>query len=350
MFGRSKKKYKKSGFRKREIKLVNKPEYQNPYFHRKQDRYILRLLRRPRNIVITFVIGGLIYLFFYSNYFVISQVELTGNQELTYDTVRYEVNKSFIERRFLLFKQNNLFMYDVDEAKQKLWDAFVLDELTITKRFPNKLIIRIKEKIPNLTLVTDKAFYYMDLEGVVTHVVPEAEIRQHFPKVQDMNNRIIKLKEQIISPEIVNAIIILKDTFVTETSIEVDRFIIPETKCGSITSNTSDDANTNTSANINLNTNKSNININKSLNNTNKQNNNGNTNTALDCDLVEAVQDIGVLTTEGWKAYFTINDDIATQLQRLKIYLQRKATNRSERENIDYIDLRFGEKLYVMEK
>ncbi|MFA6271559.1 MAG: FtsQ-type POTRA domain-containing protein [Patescibacteria group bacterium] len=349
---RNKLKLKRSrGFRKREIKVVNKPVYENPYFKKKkQQSSVLRLIARPKVIALSLVVGGLIYFFFYSAYFTIRVIDVTGNQELTYDTVRFEVNKSFIERRFLIFKQSNLFMYDIDEAKQKLWDAFVLDEITITKRFPNKLIVRLKEKIPNLTLITEKAFYYMDLQGVVTHFVPEAEIKQYFPKIEDLNKRTIKLKDQIISEELVNAVIIIRDSFKNKTNVDIDRFLIPETTCGTLDSKDDDD-------DLNGNINSSNNNINRATANTNRSNQNvnrsdtgnSNVNGSVECNLVQAVQDIAVLTTEGWKAYFTVNDDIATQLERLKIYLQKKTPDQASRENIDYIDLRFGEKVYVME-
>ncbi|MFA6524655.1 MAG: FtsQ-type POTRA domain-containing protein [Patescibacteria group bacterium] len=339
------------GFRKREIKVVNKPVYENPYFKKKKQQVsVLRLITRPRIIALLLVIGGLIYFFFYSAYFTIRVIDVTGNQELTYETISNEVNKSFSEHRFLVFKQSNFFIYDVDEAQQKLWDAFVLDEITITKRFPNKLIVRLKEKIPNLTLITERAFYYMDLQGVVTHVVPEAEVRAYFPKIEDLNKRIIKLKDQIISPELVNAVIIIKDRFKDKTNVEIERFLIPETTCS--TKEEKDDTD-----DLNSNINSSNSNINKATLNTNRSNQNvnrsdpanSNVNSSIECDLVKAVQDIAVLTTEGWKAYFTVNDDIATQLERLKIYLQKKAPDQAARENIDYIDLRFGEKVYVME-
>jgi cell division septal protein FtsQ len=350
MFGNKRKSRRSAGFRKREIKVVNKPVYENPYFHKKKHGIILRLISKPRNIILALIAGGLIYLFFYSTYFVIAKVDLAGNQELTYDTVRFEVNRSFVERRFLIFRQSNFFMFDTDEAKQRLWDAFVLDEISITKRFPNKLIIELKEKIPNLTLITEKAFYYMDLQGVVTHIVPEAEIKQSFPKVEDLNKRVIKLKERVISAELVNAVIIIKDKFKDKVNVDIDRFLIPETTCGTKSSKESDRNNNDTNNLDNTNNSNNNTNVDRAKSNTNSSiNSNTNINASAECNLVQAVQDIAVLTTEGWRAYLTVNDDIATQLERLKVYLQKKSPTAESRENIEYIDLRFGEKIYIME-
>jgi cell division septal protein FtsQ len=344
---RSKRKVKQPrGFRKREIKVVNKAVYENPYFKRKKSGLILRLFGNYKQILLYIIIGGLTYLFFYSPFFLIDQVEIRDNQELTYDTIRYEINKDFVERRFFVFRKSNFFIYDTNEAEQKLWDTFVLDEAKITKRFPNKIIVNLKEKIPNLTLTTGNAFYYMDLNGVVTHVVPETDIKEHFPKVEDMNKRSVKLKDKMISKEVIDAIFVLKDNFGTKTNSEIDRFLIPESTCATELIEEEEDQSNDDDI---LNTNGSNINSNKS---TKSKNSNSNANIAkneIECDLATVIQDIAVLTTEGWKAYFTINDDIETQLERLKVYLLKKALDKQTRENIDYIDLRFGEKIYIME-
>jgi hypothetical protein len=166
-----------------------------------------------------------------------------------------------------------------------------------------------------------------------------------------LNTRTIKLKDKIVSSEIINAIFIIKESFSTKTNTDIDRFLIPETTCGSKSMEDSENIQTN-------NANTSNSNINKAITNTNKNTLNSNTNSSLntnrtkpevDCNLEQAIKDIAVLTTEGWKAYFTTNDDIATQLERLKIYLLKKAMDKQTREGIDYIDLRFGEKIYIME-
>ncbi|MFA6391363.1 MAG: FtsQ-type POTRA domain-containing protein [Patescibacteria group bacterium] len=351
MFRISSRSKRQRGFRKREIKVVNKPVYKNPYFKKKRPGIILRLLNKPKLIIMYLCIGGLIYLFFYAPYFTIKEVEINGNQELSYDTIRFEVNKSFIERRFFIFKQSNLFMLNSNKSKERLWDTFVLNKVTVTKRFPNKLVVNLEERIPNLTLMTQKSFYYMDREGVVTNVVPEAEIKEYFPKVEDLNQRTIKLKDKIISSDLVNAIFIIKDSFSTKTNTDIDRFLIPETTCSSIQSDDENDPEILDNINIsNSNTNKSALNTNRAIKNSNAANNLNKSQTKeIECNLVQAIQDIAVLTTEGWKAYFTINDDIATQLERLKVYLLKKAADKETRENIDYIDLRFGEKIYIME-
>ncbi|MBU1951626.1 hypothetical protein KJ733_01800, partial [Patescibacteria group bacterium] len=78
---RNKRKIKQPrGFRKREIKVVNKPVYENPYFKRKKPGIVLRLIRSPKKILVYLIIGGLIYLFFYSSFFIIDQIEIRGNQ------------------------------------------------------------------------------------------------------------------------------------------------------------------------------------------------------------------------------------------------------------------------------
>lgn len=352
MFGRRKVK-KLRGFQKREIKIVNKPVYENPYFKRRKPGFILRLIKSPKRVILILILLGVGYFLFYSNFFRIDVVDIQGTQELTYDRVRYEINKAFVVRRFIIFRQSNIFIYDKKEAEKALWDTFVLNEIKIKKRLPNKIIVTLKEKIPNLTLISQNKYYYLDLKGTVTHEIPEEEVKAHFPKVEDRNDRDIRLKDEIFSEKIVQAIFELQEDFPGRTNTNIERFLIPEISCPK------EPEPEEIEEPLNENTNQSKIvndrsNLNRPIKNFNtNSSSNKNTNsgsTEGECELAPLTQDIEVKTEEGWKAVFTTTESLSPQLERLKIYLLKKALDQESRENIDYIDLRFGEKIYVKEK
>ena len=230
MFGRKKIKNVR-GFRKHEIKIINKPVYDNPYYKRKNPGFILRLFKNPRRIITVLIALGVIYFFFYSSYFRINTVEIQGNLELTYDQIRYEVNKPFAARRLIFFRQSNFFIYNKKAAEKALWDTFVLEKVDIRKKLPNKIIVTLKEKIPNLTLINQNRYYYLDREGIVTHSINQAEVKPNFPIVEDLNERNIKLKDQILSKEMIEAIFTLNEKFNSKTNTGIDRFLIPVVHC-----------------------------------------------------------------------------------------------------------------------
>jgi len=330
MFGK-----KTRGFRKREIKIINKPVYENPYFKRRKPGIILRLIRKPKRIILVLILIGLTYFFFYSKLFKIDIVDIQGTQELTYDRVRYEINKAFVVRRFIIFRQSNIFIYDKKVAEKTLGDTLALDEIKIKKRIPNKIIVVLKEKIPNLTFITQEKYYYLDLSGIVTHEVPKEEVKEHFPVVEDLNDREVELNDRIFSEKIVNAIFELKENFSQKTNTNIETFLIPEINCPSKIEETEEGENVeleNTNTNLN-----SNINVNI----------NTKTSTIEECDLAPLTHDITVKTEEGLEVFFTTTEAIATQLERLKVYLLQKALDKESLKNFVYIDLRFGEKIYV---
>lgn len=339
------------GFRKREIKIVNKPVYENPYFERKNPGFVLRLIRNPKKALLILLIFGLFYFLFYASYFKINQVDIQGLQELTHDQVRYEVNKAFVLRRFVILRQSNLFVYNSKAAKDMLWNTFALEEISIKKRLPNRIVVTIKEKIPNLTLINKDHYFYLDLKGTVTHIVPKEEVKEHFPVVLDLNERTIRLKNKILPEKTIDAIFELNESFPAKTNSDIEQFRIPEINCPKEAKPEPQFLNTN--ANLNVNSANGNQSLNANLNVNKNVNLNSNTNSSTleeECDKAAITNDIIVLSVEGWKAYFTVIDNIATQLERLKIYLLRKAIDNETRDNIDYIDLRYGEKIFLKEK
>lgn len=330
------------GFRKRDITIINKPIYENPYFTKKKSNFILRLLKKPGRILFLLIIIGLAYFLFYSSFFHIEKIDIKGNQELTTSQIRAEADKLLNKRRFLIAKQADLFLLNTKSAEKALLNTFALDEIKIEKRLPDKISITLKEKIPYLTLINQDKYFYLDLKGEITHAIKKEEAKVSFPIVKDLNKRSLKLGDKIIPPEMVTKIIELKEDFFKKTNTNIEKFALPEIVCPQEKSTETKISNININQSINKNSN-----INKNLN-LNKQINKNVS--IIQCDLLSLTQDFIVITEEGWEAYFTITDDIATQLERLKVYLLKKALDKESRKNIIYIDLRFGDKIYLKEK
>ena len=58
-------------------------------------------------------------------------------------------------------------------------------------------------------------------------------------------------------------------------------------------------------------------------------------------------QRISVQVSEGWYMYITPEEDFEWQGTKLNLVLQEKAPTAAEREDIEYIDLRFGDKAFL---
>ena len=64
-------------------------------------------------------------------------------------------------------------------------------------------------------------------------------------------------------------------------------------------------------------------------------------------DLAEIVnqQRVNIRTLEGWEVYFNLEDGVSQQIFNLDIVLKEKISP-EERENLEYVDLRFGNQIY----
>jgi len=67
---------------------------------------------------------------------------------------------------------------------------------------------------------------------------------------------------------------------------------------------------------------------------------------AIDYFIIISSQEIYAKTQDGWLIYFDINTDLVHQAQILKELLKQKLTNTK---NLEYIDLRLGEKVFYKE-
>ena len=54
-------------------------------------------------------------------------------------------------------------------------------------------------------------------------------------------------------------------------------------------------------------------------------------------------REVRILMTEGWQAYLDIDDDPEDQIKHLDLVLKQKI--KTDREHLDYVDLRFGERV-----
>jgi len=62
-------------------------------------------------------------------------------------------------------------------------------------------------------------------------------------------------------------------------------------------------------------------------------------------DIISADR-LNTTTSEGWIAYFNLSSDIGLQITKLNLLLQNKFPKPEDRKKLNYIDLRFENKVY----
>lgn len=278
-----------------------------------------RLLKIYGFLAIVLILG-LGYFLLYSDRFEIKNIDVSGTRNIRADDIKSIAESQIAERRFLIFKQRNLFAFSKKELTEKINDKYVLDDLRINKDLPGSLKIEIKEKISLVIWVSNNRYYNLDSNGIAISEIlnlnkskstknktqeetaPEPEFFDikplnsgelidnreisSFPLIFDETNNEVVLGQSVISSDMISIILNLNKKIPEKINISVNSFKIPE--LGS--------------------------------------------------------REVKIVTNEKWEIYFDTNKDIEMQLNNLKLTLDEKI--KGNRSSLQYIDLRFGNRVY----
>lgn len=354
--------------------ISNKRSFKNP------NRIKISSLRKIRNFIIKivfvlcffFFILLIFWVLFSSKAFKIKNVSINIENKKYTDTLNCIIDKQKQEN-FFIWKQDNLFLFDKNKlisSINKLSNDFFYN-IDIEKKFPNKLIINIKERSPKVVFFTDEYKYYFDENGKIIlktnnilienilkkgidntnsitenkkdntiniDKIEEYDIMQQLIKNQEeldsnnLNKANLNLEKETEKNNIENKKIDLEINNIFDFSSKEDIFKdykFPEVYLGQKIDLKDYDINKDHIVFINKIEAKL---LNKAIN--------------IKKIYLETISDIKlIITTDiGYEIYFNINDDIDQQIEYLGIIIRDKIKEGIK--NIKYIDLRFGSKIY----
>lgn len=352
----------------------------NPLFPR------VRTSRRrnalPWLVVFGIVTASAFWAAFFSGWFDITYVIVEGNTVIPSERVEAAVRNVFGTRRFGVLPQGNTLFFSSPAATATVIETLehqqALESLTITKALPAAITVTLTERTPHLSYILGGTTYLLDREGVIaqrsdgeTSKKRPAKVlgattdgTDSFPKLYDLNAHDVAVGQGVVSRQFVDALFTIDAALKASNDIVPQRYTIPPLRCFDvITPEPKDEEKTKEPVNTNTEQGTSAINGSaKKKSNTNtavNANDNENTNSILDevepipedqfvetdCAVGERVlqnTELRVTTTEKWDIYLRVDASITDQLARMYRVLNEQ---RLDRANLDYIDLRFGERV-----
>lgn len=107
----------------------------------------------------------------YAPYFRINSVQVAGLQRISQKKFTESINSVMNCRRFLILPGSDYFVADLSEIKSILSEKFPLESITITKKFPNTLIVNVEEKISTIIYDNGVEYGYLDTDGNVVEIL-----------------------------------------------------------------------------------------------------------------------------------------------------------------------------------
>lgn len=126
----------------------------------KQDRQPKRAMTSPVFVVMLLVLTSLIagFLFLRSTYFAVGTVIIEGNKYLSADDVY---------RAAGIPEKINIFRLDTTEIRNRLLRDLRVAEVEVHRRFPDSIVISLKERRPLAYLSSVYGFVQVDKQGIV---------------------------------------------------------------------------------------------------------------------------------------------------------------------------------------
>lgn len=157
---------------------------------------------------ITILIFLLSYFLFFSDFFRIRNIEISGNQK-----TETQIIENLIER------DKNIFLFNSEKNKENILNnIFQITQVGINKKLPCILKIEIEEREP-VAVVCQNECFYIDKQGMVFERTTEDG---QIPKINNLNlQKDLKLGDKVLDEENLNQILIIESAFKKDLGILV---------------------------------------------------------------------------------------------------------------------------------
>lgn len=275
----------------------SKQKYGNPFFPRgrqikaKDSSWSIRKVIVIAAVFITF--SGWFYLFLSSKYFSIIRIDVRGDSASAEKAVKDSLELFKEGRDWLVLKRDNIYLFPASLAEEKLKEQFLLQEIKIIKEYPGALRVEFKIKKPALRLSAENWLYTLDSSGEVIERLPTSESASGTPKLSDGSLPVItggadnlNIAAKAMDGELAFFIITVFNEIEQKTGVAVNSF----------------------------------------------------------SPVAESPSSLSLKTEEGWNVIFNIRINASEQIDKLAAVLKEQKLE--ERKKLNYIDLRFGDRIF----
>jgi len=264
------------------VKDFKDTSYKNPTTVRKEKKKKKKFFL-VSTITAFIVTIVLIFIFLISPYFKIKKIDIVGIQSIKEEHLQQIID--FEMNKGTIFRHNNIFLFNKANLERNIAENYLLESLEIKKQFyPAQIQIVLAEKVSALAFLTPDNCFNIDLLGFIIEKCNQ--LSHEFIQIRDEKSENKKIGDHVLTQDDVRYIIQLNESLESQ-GIGVRTFKV-------VSNNSSD---------------------------------------------------IRVLTEKGYEIYFNQKMTIEEQLVRFNV-LVREEIGPDNMDKVNYIDLRFGEKIF----
>ena len=274
-------------------RIYSSRTYQNPFFGRRRKK-IRRFSLKTKLLALAALIlsGTLAWALFFNVYFTIDDVIVQGAELIDEHKIYNIIEKQLQKKRLFIFKQNNFFVFSKRQVKNEILKNFNVADLRVNKDLPRALTVSFAEKTPAAVWSENDHYYYIDADLTVLAEVESLSLN---------TRQFIVLKNETTQP-LIRLSGLVKKVSLDKTYVFFCLNLAQKAVAGGV---------------------------------------------SIDSVFLvnEPEKTIRLHITDGPQAYFNVENDLNSQFEKLNILLTEKF-NPNDLKKLDYIDLRFGDKIY----
>jgi cell division septal protein FtsQ len=107
----------------------------------------------------------LIQSIFQAPFLSLSKIELSGNSLYQEEDVKIYVRSELGNKKWLFFENNNFFLFDSNKLKNALISQYNLSNAEVSKKFPNKIKLNFTEKTSQFVWKKNNTYNLLDAKG-----------------------------------------------------------------------------------------------------------------------------------------------------------------------------------------
>ncbi|MFH0779553.1 MAG: hypothetical protein V1928_01715 [Parcubacteria group bacterium] len=170
-------------------------DYKNPRIIRDQAKAKSRWIKLA--LLFVFVaIAGLAYLIWLSPVFQIKQVEISGLNKVKRESLDKIIDQYRFSRKWLAFSRNNFWIFNCNDVKNAIAEKYFFDDLKIEKKLLNRVEIGLKEKESTVNWFSKGQCFRLDPSGLA---IEYCEDSGGLLKIRNMQNSDLSIGQRAIN-------------------------------------------------------------------------------------------------------------------------------------------------------
>ncbi|MDD5749519.1 MAG: FtsQ-type POTRA domain-containing protein [Patescibacteria group bacterium] len=104
---------------------------------------------------------------FQTRYLEVDRISVSGNENFSAQEISEAIEEELSAVVFHIFKRNNYFLLKTDALEEFLLTHYNFESVLVTKKFPKSLMVEVKEKISHFIWQRDDVLYLIDSKGAL---------------------------------------------------------------------------------------------------------------------------------------------------------------------------------------